>query len=399
MKAIHCRRFKAAYQLLAFGVFCLGFLSMTARADLMEHGLSDNQKDAIKKSFPKKFIYDPKKPPIQLGRLVYCSPYCEEIAKVYASDPKQFQDGIDDCFDITGTSDNVTVSWCKFTHLKPAKAGGSGGSADHRYSNLIGGSDTDKPSDGHYSITWQNCWWADGNKDRMVRGRNVQLHILNCYWSSQEASNNISLTAGDMGCTCYVEGGIFVCTGKQAIMDIPRNTDGTPKTPYPTVPFNLKFVDCFKADGTIPTTSLTGGASNPATLSAPTYAYTVYPSSMVVAAVTNPTCGAGATLQVTTQGLLSTVCGLSGVIEYKESKLRCYPTMVEDMLNIDFTEAGDGNTNINIYSVNGQNVLSVSKRIYSTETMKLNLVKLNPGIYFVNIQDKKSNSTHKFVKN
>ena len=116
----------------------------------------------------------------------------------------EFQDGIDDCFDITGTSENVTVSWCKFTHLKPPLAGGSGGSADHRFANLIGGSDTDKPSDGHYSITWQNCWWADGNKDRMVRGRNVELHILNCYWSSQVASNNISLTAGDIGCTCYV---------------------------------------------------------------------------------------------------------------------------------------------------------------------------------------------------
>ncbi|MDP2160357.1 MAG: pectate lyase, partial [Flavobacterium sp.] len=31
----------------------------------------------------------------------------------------EFQDGLDGNFDIKGQTDNVTVSWCKFTYLKP----------------------------------------------------------------------------------------------------------------------------------------------------------------------------------------------------------------------------------------------------------------------------------------
>jgi len=61
---------------------------------------------------------------------------------------------MDGNFDNTKTADNITVSWCKFTYLKTPKAGGSGGSNDHRFSNLVGGSDSDTPDDGKYSITW-----------------------------------------------------------------------------------------------------------------------------------------------------------------------------------------------------------------------------------------------------
>ena len=49
-----------------------------------------------------------------------------------------FQDGCDGNFDIKSNSDNITVTWCRFRYLKPAKAGGSGGSADHRFTNLLG---------------------------------------------------------------------------------------------------------------------------------------------------------------------------------------------------------------------------------------------------------------------
>ena len=80
--------------------------------------------------------------------------------------------------------DNTTISWCKFTYLKPAIAGGSGGSNDHRFSDLIGSGATDFPSDGHYSITFQNCYWADGCKERMPRARNAEIHLLNCYYNT-----------------------------------------------------------------------------------------------------------------------------------------------------------------------------------------------------------------------
>ena len=42
-----------------------------------------------------------------------------------------FQDGCDGNFDIKGTSDNITVTWCRFRYLKAPKAGGSGGADDH----------------------------------------------------------------------------------------------------------------------------------------------------------------------------------------------------------------------------------------------------------------------------
>ena len=79
----------------------------------------------------------------------------------------EFQDGTDGNFDNKGAGDNTTISWCKFTYLKPAKAGGPGGADDHRFTNLVGSSKSDFPTDGHYSITFQNCYWAEGCKERM----------------------------------------------------------------------------------------------------------------------------------------------------------------------------------------------------------------------------------------
>jgi len=200
-----------------------------------------------------------------------------------------------------------------------------------------------------------------------------------------------------MGCTCYVEGGIFACTGRPAILDIPRNA-GIPITPIPPVPFNFKFVDCYKADGTVPAITLSGGATNPGTITAPDYTYTVYPSSQVVAAVTNPTCGAGATLQVTAQGILSSACGITPIAKYEEPGFRCYPSLVENTLKIDLPETGNGITNINIYSVNGQNVFSFSKKTFPLETVELNLEKLKSGVYFVTIKYGKSVINRKFIK-
>ena len=48
-----------------------------------------------------------------------------------------FQDGCDGNFDINKTSDNITVTWCRFRYKKSPKAGGLE-TDDHRFSNLIG---------------------------------------------------------------------------------------------------------------------------------------------------------------------------------------------------------------------------------------------------------------------
>lgn len=192
-----------------------------------------------------------------------------------------FQDGMDGNFDNKALTDNITVSWCKFEYKKAPKAGGSGGTDDHRFTNLVGSDASDKPTDGKYSITWMNCWWAEGCVERMTRARNAELHFLNCYWNSSVAKVNLGLE----NCNAYVENSTFT----KASSIIYKSYGGT---------INVKFAGC---TGSVP--------ANVGTISAPTYAYTALAGTSTVSALTNATCGAGATLLVNpTTGAISTPC-------------------------------------------------------------------------------------------
>ena len=194
-----------------------------------------------------------------------------------------FQDGVDGNFDNKNGTDNVTVSWCRFRYLKAPKPGGSGGAADHRFTNLLGSSSSDKPSDGTYNLTWAYCWWDDGCKERMVRCRNCDLHFLNCYWNSSVANYYV----GPENAKCYFEGCTF--EGKaNSSSKIFKSYGGTNA---------CKFVDCA---GNLP--------SNSGTVSKPSYTYTASDRAEAKTAVTNATCGAGATLTVTTAGAVSSTC-------------------------------------------------------------------------------------------
>jgi pectate lyase len=195
----------------------------------------------------------------------------------------EFYDGVDGNFDNTNSADNVSISWCKFGYNKPPKAGGSGGSNDHRFTNLIGGSASAAPADGHYSITFQCCYWSDGCKERMPRARNAEIHILNCYYNTNISSSTaLGLEGGVNGLDCYVEGSYF-----KQIGTIYKNYNGTGSKPH-----TLAFVDC-KASKAIP--------ANIGTTPVPTYSYTSLPVADVEAAVTSSR-GAGATLAVNTTG-------------------------------------------------------------------------------------------------
>ena len=194
-----------------------------------------------------------------------------------------FQDGCDGNFDNKSLTDDVTVSWCRFRYLKKPKAGGSGGSDDHRFTNLLGSSDSDAPSDGKYNFTWAYCWWDEGCKERMVRCRNAELHFLNCYWNSSVANYYV----GSYNTKAYFEGCTF--EGKaNTSKNIFKSYGGTNA---------CKFVDC---SGNLP--------SNSGSVSAPTYSYTASGRAEAKTAVTNATCGAGATLTVTTAGAVSSTC-------------------------------------------------------------------------------------------
>lgn len=190
----------------------------------------------------------------------------------------EFYDGVDGNFDNTNGSDNVTISWCKFAYNIPPLAGGSGGSDDHRFSNLVGSNSNNAPLDGRFSITFQCCYWADGCRERMPRARNAELHILNClYNTSVQGSVALGLEGGVSGTNCYVEGTHF-----KQITNVHKS--------YGTGMVNLTFVDCIGAVADI------GSAPRP------TYDYTALPVGQVEATIT---AGAGAILNVTTDGGIS----------------------------------------------------------------------------------------------
>lgn len=195
-----------------------------------------------------------------------------------------FSDGCDGNFDNKGNTDNITISWCRFHYQKPPRAGGSGGTDDHRFTNLIGSSSSDKPSDGHYSITWAYCWWDEGCKERMTRARNAELHFLNCYWNSSVANYYI----GPENTNAYVEGSTFIGLDAENIW---KGYGGTN---------NCTWVDCYTDGDGIP--------SNSGNVTAPTYVYTAMSAEDSRAAISHPICGAGATLIVNEDGSVNSAC-------------------------------------------------------------------------------------------
>ena len=209
---------------------------------------------------------------------------CLDGAKNVWVDHCDFQDGCDGNFDIKGTSDNITVTWCRFRYLKKPKAGGSGGSDDHRFSNLIGSGSSDKPSDDTYNITYGFCWWDEGCKQRMTRCRNCELHFLNCYWNSSVADYYV----GPENAKCYFEGCTFA--GK-------ANSAKGIWSPFSGSTNSCKFFNC---TGNLP--------SNSGTVSAPSYGYDQLSAATAKNYVTNSSCGAGATLTVTNAGEVSSSC-------------------------------------------------------------------------------------------
>ena len=195
-----------------------------------------------------------------------------------------FQDGMDGNFDIKGKSDNITVSWCRFRYLKEPKAGGSGGADDHRFSNLVGSSSTDKPADGTYNITYGFCWWDEGCKQRMTRCRNCLIHYLNCYWNSSVADYYV----GPENASSYFEGCTFAGKANSA-KNIYKGFNNS--TNY------CIFVNC---TGNLP--------SNSGSVSAPSYDYDELKAAAAKTYVTNTSCGAGATLTVTNAAEVSSSC-------------------------------------------------------------------------------------------
>ncbi len=205
-----------------------------------------------------------------------------------------FQDGIDGNFDMKNATDNISVTWCRFRYLKGTKAASSWtsdkGTDDHRFSDLIGSDKTDKPS--NRRITFAYTWWDSGCVERMPRSRHSQFHFLNCYWNSSSAKVNLGLG----GCKAYVEGCYFAQKKSIIYKDYSSDDNASGNS--------LSFVTSTGAVDGLPA-NLTALGS----ISAPTYSYAPLTATDAKTAVTNTSCGAGATLLVNTStGAVSSSC-------------------------------------------------------------------------------------------
>jgi pectate lyase len=99
-------------------------------------------------------------------------------------------DGTDGNLDITNAANYVTVSWTKFHYTPRSDNQGSDstGASGHRFSNLVGGSDSATGDAGNLNVTWHHDWWADNVVERQPRVRFGKNHLFNDLWSSSASS-------------------------------------------------------------------------------------------------------------------------------------------------------------------------------------------------------------------
>lgn len=291
----------------------------------------------------------------------------------------EFQDGMDGNCDITKAANFGTVSWCKFTYLKPPKAGGSGGNDDHRLSGLVGSSGSSYPAAGHYQITFQCNYWATGCVERMPRARNADLHIVNCYYNTAgTGSYAIGVGGGVKNSTVYVEGCDFADV-KEVFRSF-DTTDGGSES--------VTFTNCLK-----------GVANVGSVVQKPIYNYTSFPVEEVASSVGSAVYGAGTTLNITREGVISSTNQNTETRQLIDnSRVKVFPTQAEKTLYIRVENTENENADITIKSLNGQLLYSTTKVIKPYEDVVLNINSLTSGIYLFTISSKERISTIKFVK-
>lgn len=217
----------------------------------------------------------------------------ENCTKVWV-DHCDIMDGCDGNFDITKTSDNISVTWCRFRYTK---------SGDHNFSNLVGSTSLKKgaakgddyPNDGYFNVTYAGCWWDEGCVERMTRARFAQIQFVNCYWKSSTAKLYFGAGSEAYGYFdgCYMNKHSKYCQSY-------TSDDGGSCA--------WKFVNSMMSSGTLSNS----GTMNftPTSLSGTEWG--TIEASDVPSIVTNSTCGAGATLNVTAAGVVSSSCSSSG---------------------------------------------------------------------------------------
>lgn len=192
-----------------------------------------------------------------------------------------FQDGVDGNFDCTNASNNICVTWCRFSYSIAPWPGGPGGSDDHRFTNLWGSSDSASGDNGKLNTTFANCWWDKGCRERMPRVRYGKVHLVNCLYT---CTGNSACVGAGYKANVYVEKCAF------ANVKSPWKKNAT-KQGY--TDFNITMTG---NTGASDTQMKSGG--EPYFIPADYYELEGYDVSLVEAVVSNPENGAGATLDI-----------------------------------------------------------------------------------------------------
>ena len=123
-------------------------------------------------------------------------------------DHDAISDGSDGNLDIVHGSDNITVSYTKFFYSSKRADPNDTGAAGHRFSDLVGGSDSNGSEDsGHLNITWHHNWWAQNVVERQPRIRFGKNHLYNNLWTS--SGNNYCIGTG-VSANILVQNNAFV---------------------------------------------------------------------------------------------------------------------------------------------------------------------------------------------
>jgi pectate lyase len=220
----------------------------------------------------------------------------------------------------------------------------------------------------------------------MPRARNAELHILNCYYKTSVGSAKaIGLGAGNSGSTCYVENSNF----EQIATISSPVTEGSGTAA-------LIFDNCIKGTTSTAVTGLNYGTAP----TKPSYNYTVLPVADVATYVPNANCGAGATLQVTATGVISSSCDTNlGVNDNVVNlDIKYYPTVIDNVLNIEFSSIDNGKATVEIFSPNGSKVYTTSKNVTGSEKLELNIANITRGIYICKVHIGNKVKTFKILK-
>lgn len=241
-----------------------------------------------------------------LGAGAYDISACDNIQLVESKniwiDHCDIQDGVDGNLDAKTKSDNITVSWCKFSYLI-APWPKDGESDDHRCSSMWGSSDNRGDDEGYLNATFVNCWWYHGCGQRCPRIRFGKVHIANCLWENGTQDDPAQYCIGiGHSSKMYIENSDFshtvIKTGQENMRGHNKYFLQDNKL------YHFTMTGCIgEADAQEKGAGYAGDFYVPDDI--PEYHCGVYPASLVRQMLTDPDNGAGATLDedlLTTRG-------------------------------------------------------------------------------------------------